>query len=272
MARCSAFLASLALLLPVAAHAQDAAEAVAYEAGDDMGFYEEPAEQGHYAISPNLQYVNLPNFVLDGFFSRHTGMWEGDATNLSYGLAWSYARPDAYEISASVQQTSMATADGYWLEAGDRVEEADWTTNNLSMLSVETRFHWLTSMSGDGRTQLAYGFGLGVAKINGKFKKYDLSVIDCEGWSDSDRLSTNAALLDKCFTSEGDPAFVLDGQGNPKVVEEDKIPPVVPVLSASIGLRQTVSENAILGLDMGIRAPQGLFVGLSAGYQWPQGQ
>jgi hypothetical protein len=44
------------------------------------------------------------------------------------------------------------------------------------------------------------------------------------------------------------------------------------VLSVSIGLRQTISENALLALDMGIRAPQGLFVGLSAGYQWPQGK
>jgi hypothetical protein len=64
----------------------------------------------------------------------------------------------------------------------------------------------------------------------------------------------------------------LDDAGNPKVVVEDKIPPVVPVLSVSIGLRQTISENALLALDMGIRAPQGLFVGLSAGYQWPQGK
>lgn len=272
MARYVAFLTGLALMVPVAAKAQDDAEAVASEVGDDAALYDEVAEPGFYAVSPNLQYVNIPNFVLDGFFSRHTGMWEGDATNLSYGLTWSYARPDAYEISASVQQTSMATADGYWLEAGDRVEEADWTTNDLSMLSVETQFHWLKNLSGDGKTQFAYGFGLGVAKVNGKFKKYDLSVVDCAGWSPTDRLSTNAALLDSCFTADGDPAFVLDGEGNAKVVEEDKIPPVVPVLSASFGLRQTVSENAILGLDMGIRAPQGLFVGLSAGYQWPQGQ
>jgi hypothetical protein len=168
--------------------------------------------------------------------------------------------------------SSLVACRFYWLEKGDRVEEADWTTNNLSMLSVETQFHWLTGMSGDGRTQLAYGFGLGVAKVSGEFKKYDLNVAECDDWSPVDRLSTDAALLDKCFTATGDPAWLLDGAGNPKVVVEDKIPPVVPVLSASIGLRQEISENAVLGLDMGIRAPQGLFVGLSAGYQWPQGK
>lgn len=274
MARCSAVFALLALLVPVAAGAQEGAEAVAYEMDDTAGSYEEPAGEGFYAVSPNLAYVSIPNVLLDAFFSRHTGMWEGDAKNLSYGLTWSYARPDAYEISASVQQTSMATGDGYWLEKGDRVEEADWTTNNLSTLSVETRFHWLKAMSGDGRTQLAYGFGLGVAKVSGKFKKYDLDPGRCgsDGLLDAERVSTNAALLDQCFTPEGDPAWILDGDKNPKVVVEDKIPPVLPVLSASFGLRQTLSENAILGLDMGIRAPQGLFVGLSAGYQWPQGQ
>jgi hypothetical protein len=267
MARFSAFLLSVSLLLPAGAFAQEEAEVYAPDVNETPTF----ANRGFYAVSPNLAYVNIPNVLLDGFFSRHTGMWEGDAINLSYGLSWSYSRPDAYEISATVQQTSMATADGYWLEKGDRVEEADWTTNNLSMLSVETRFHWLTGLSGDGRTQLAYGFGLGVAKVSGEFKKYDLNVAECDDWSPVDRLSTDAALLDKCFTDTGEPAFVLDG-GKPKFAVEDKIPPVVPVLSASIGLRQELSENAVLGLDMGIRAPQGLFVGLSAGFQWPQGE
>jgi hypothetical protein len=267
MARFSAFLLSVSLLLPAGAFAQEEAEVYAPDVNETPTF----ANRGFYAVSPNLAYVNIPNVLLDGFFSRHTGMWEGDAINLSYGLSWSYSRPDAYEISATVQQTSMATADGYWLEKGDRVEEADWTTNNLSMLSVETQFHWLTGLSGDGRTQLAYGFGLGVAKVSGEFKKYDLNVAECDDWSPVDRLSTDAALLDKCFTDTGEPAFVLDG-GKPKFAVEDKIPPVVPVLSASIGLRQELSENAVLGLDMGIRAPQGLFVGLSAGFQWPQGE
>jgi len=266
MARFSAVLLSLSLLFPAAAFAQEEAEVFAPDVNETPRF----SRPGFYAISPTISYVNIPNFVLDGFFSRHTGMWEGDAVNLSYGLNWSYSRPDAYEISAAVQQTSMATGDGYWLEKGDRVEEADWTTNNLSMLSVETQFHWLTGMSGDGRTQLAYGFGLGVAKVSGEFKKYDLNVVGCG--LEEERLSTDAALLDKCFTETGDPALVLDGNGKPKVVVEDKIPPVVPILSASIGLRQEISENAVLGLDMGIRAPQGLFVGLSAGYQWPQGE
>ena len=267
MARFSAVLLSLSLLFPAAAFAQEEAEVFAPDVNETPRF----SRPGFYAISPTVSYVNIPNFVLDGFFSRHTGMWEGDAVNLSYGLNWSYSRPDAYEISAAVQQTSMATGDGYWLEKGDRVEEADWTTNNLSMLSVETQFHWLSGLSGDGRTQLAYGFGLGVAKVSGKFKKYDLNVAECSGLTNEERLSTDAALLDKCFTETGDPAFVLDG-GKPKFIVEDKIPPVVPVLSASIGLRQAISDNAVLALDMGIRAPQGLFVGLSAGFQWPQGK
>jgi hypothetical protein len=267
MARFSAVFLSLSLLFPAAAFAQEEAEVFAPDVNETPRF----SRPGFYAISPTISYVNIPNFVLDGFFSRHTGMWEGDAVNLSYGLNWSYSRPDAYEISAAVQQTSMATGDGYWLEKGDRVEEADWTTNNLSMLSVETQFHWLTGMSGDGRTQLAYGFGLGVAKVSGEFKKYDLNVGGCDRLTDEERLSTDAALLDKCFTNTGDPAFVFDG-GKPKFIVEDKIPPFVPMLSASIGLRQTISENAVLALDMGIRAPQGLFVGLSAGFQWPQGK
>ncbi len=268
MQRFSAVLLSFSLLLPAAAFAQEEAEVFAPDVNETPRF----SKPGFYAISPTVSYVSIPNFVLDGFLSRHTGMWEGDAVNLSYGLGWSYTRPDAYEISATVQQTSMATADGYWLEKGDRVEEADWTTNDLSMLSVETQFHWLSSLSGDGRTQLAYGFGLGVAKVSGEFKKYDLNVVECDDWSPADRLSTDPSLLDRCFTADGSPAFVIDNQGNPKVVVEDKIPPVVPILSASIGLRQEISENAVLGLDMGIRAPQGLFVGLSAGYQWPQGE
>lgn len=268
MARCSAVLLSLSLLFPAAAFAQDEVEVYAPDVNETPRF----SKPGFYAISPHVGYLSIPNVVLDAFFSRHTGMWEGDAVNLSYGLSWSYTRPDAYEISATVQQASMATADGYWLEKGDRVEEADWTTNDLSMLSVETQFHWLWSLSRDGRTQLAYGFGLGVAKVSGEFKKYDLNVVECDDWSPADRFSTEPSLLDRCFTADGSPAFVIDNQGNPKVVVEDKIPPVVPILSASIGLRQEISENAVLGLDMGIRAPQGLFVGLSAGYQWPQGE
>ncbi len=267
MARCSAVLLSLSLLVPAAAFAQDEAEVYAPDVNETPA----PRVRGFYAVSPNLTYVNIPNFVLDAFFSSHTGMWEGDAVNLSYGLNWSYSRPDAYEISAAVQQTSMATGDGYWLQKGDRVEQADWSTNNLSTLSLETQFHWLKGMSGDGRTQLAYGFGLGVAKVSGKFKKYDLDIAACNGLLPEDRLSTDAGLLDKCYTATGDPAFVLDN-GIPKVAVEDKIPPFVPILSASIGLRQTISENAVLGLDMGIRAPQGLFVGVSAGYQWRQGE
>ena len=267
MARFSAVLLSLSLLIPSASYAQDEAEVFAPDVNETPRF----SKPGFYAISPTVSYVNIPNFVLDGFLSRHTGMWEGNAVNLSYGLSWSYTRPDAYEISATVQQTSMATADGYWLEKGDRVEEADWTTNDLSTLGVETQFHWLWGLSRDGRTQLAYGFGLGVAKVSGEFKKYDLDVRGCD-LTNEERLSTDAALLDKCFTETGDPAWLLDGNGNPKVVVEDKIPPFVPILSASIGLRQTLSDNAVLGLDMGIRAPQGLFVGVSAGFQWPQGK
>jgi hypothetical protein len=227
-------------------------------------------EPKYFEFAPRIRYVKLPEAVLDAWFAQHTNMWEDDAVNLSYGADFIIRKPGEYDVLIGLDYTSMKTGDGYWLEDGDLVKEADFTTNDLSLVTLDASFHWTKAFDRQGMSTLHYGFGLGVAAVLGEFRKYDLDTSRCDPpLSPEERNSEDADLLGRCFDEQtGEPAYQLDGEGNRKYAVEDKIPPALPMLTAGIGFRQNLGEHFVLGIEGGVRVPAYVFTGINIGYRW----
>lgn len=268
-------LASAALIgLATLASAPVVAQTADGVGGDSGGSRAESAEQAaedvlslagyqrkFYQVSARMWALGTPAFVLNGFFDAHTGHWQDGVHNFAYGLEFTTRIPDKYDIVVAVDWANLATPDGYWLEDGDPIVDADWGENNLSLLSLDVAFHWLTNLDRQDTLQLYYGVGLGASVVLGEFRKYDLLASDCGEEFVAARDTDQTELLDNCYYENGDPTV---DRGNYQL---EKIPPVLPSISASLGLRYLIGDHVSVALEGGVRTIY-FYGGLVVGYFW----
>jgi hypothetical protein len=209
----------------------------------------------YYAFALRTSAVYTPAFLLNAFFSEHTNMWQSGVTNFSYGGQFTTRIPDKFDVTVGLDWTNMRTADGYWLESGDPVRDADWTESNLSLLGADVSLHWFNNLNRRQNLQSYYGFGLGLGIVLGEFSKYDVDVEQC-GWTPEQRASENPDLLGEC-----DNGFIP--VNNP----EDRIPPVLPSFSLTTGLRYLITDNVSMSAEIGWKSFY-FYGGLNVGYYW----
>ena len=218
--------------------------------------------------------VYVPPFVLDSFFAAHTNMWEKDAANFSYGAEFTLRNPKKYDLTVGVDMVDLHTPDGFWLEDGDPIRDADWTTSDLKLLDADVQFTWNKSLTDKERVDWYYGFGIGAAVKLGHFYQRDIDYAACdipESFNGQDEAATtlfgrskDESLLTRCLDPDtGDPYIKMN---EPKD-DNKKIPPALPLLSALTGFRFYLAEHFALDVEAGMKIPY-FFAGLELGYRW----
>ena len=260
-----------ACLLPVPALAQTTADGIGANPGT-----EEPtevdavadaedlldlAEYEHrfYQVSGRVWGIMVPDALIDAFFDAHTNMWTEGVKNFSYGLEFATRMPDRYDLVLSLDWANLRTPDGFWLEDGDPVRDAEYADNHLSALTIDTSFHWHNRLDRIGNVQLYYGLGLGLLAFLGDFTKQDVDSQLCE-FTDEDRASSDVSLLNRCFDENGEPYTVTR-------VEDQNIPPVLPSVSATLGLRFLLADTVALSVEGGWKSIYA-YGGIELGYFW----
>ncbi len=243
---------------------QQSAEEAADEIEDLLDLYEYQPRM--YQIAVRTWYVKTPTFLLDAFFSRHTDHWTEGVTNLAYGIEFTTRIPDKFDVVTAVDWTNLRTPDGFWLEDGDPVRDADYTTSNLSLLTLDVGLNWFTPLGRREDWNIYYGFGLGLAIRLGSFDKYDIDPPSCGLDTQALRESEDPSLLDNCFAEAE-----ANGAGLPYFVEtrseEDRILPVLPAVSGMLGLRYLIGDNWQVSVEGGLKSIY-FFSGLEVGYFW----
>lgn len=216
-----------------------------------------------YQVSARTWFIYTPSFFLDGSFSLHTNMWEDGVANLAYGLEFTTRIPDKFDVVVGLDWANLRTADGYWLEDGDPVVDADYTESNLSLINADVSLHWFTNLNRKENFQWYYGFGLGMGVVLGELTKYDIDpgTSGCN-WTQEERDSQRLDLVDEC-ASDFDNPYIDRSQ------PEDRIPPVVPALSLTTGLRYMPTDNLSIGIETGFKTLY-FYGGLEIGYYWNQ--
>jgi hypothetical protein len=163
------------------------------------------------------------------------------------------------EADIALDWANLRTADGYWLEDGDPVRDADYTESNLSLVNLDVGVHWFNNLNRRQNLQAYYGFGLGLGVVLGEFSKYDIDVNAC-GWDLEQRSSENTELLRQCGEDLDYPRIPVN---NP----EDRIPPILPTLAVTGGLRYLITDNISMSLEVGWKTIYA-YGGLNFAYYW----
>ena len=216
-------------------------------------------ERRFYQVSGRAWSIMVPDALIDAFFDAHTNMWTDGVKNFSYGLEFTTRMPDRYDLVLSLDWANLRTPDGFWLEGGDPVRDAEYADNNISALTIDTSFHWHNRLDRVGNVQLYYGLGLGLLAFIGDFTKHDVDSQRCE-FSDDDRASGDISLLNRCFDDQGEP-FISPRQ------EDQNLPPVLPSISATLGLRFLVADSVAISLEAGWKSIYA-YGGIEVGYFW----
>jgi hypothetical protein len=266
--RTSLFAALPLVVASPLASAQEAEPSVenAEQAIEDIGdLYE--TEAVYYQVTiPKVAVIVTPAFLLDAFFDMHANHWSGGQVNMAWGGEFIIRRlddegNDDFDLVFGLDWANIGMVDDFWKEDGDPVIDADWSQNNLSLLTFDVGINWITDIS---RTwDLYYGVGLGVGIVLGDFLKQDVDA-DCfpagvDPFNDTDP----QLVLDNCIDSDGEPLL----ESPDTFEEEDGIPPLIPALSLTLGTRWTISDNWIVQLETGFKNLY-FYGGLELGYAW----
>jgi hypothetical protein len=215
-----------------------------------------------YQVAGRVWGIMTPDFALDGFLDAHTNMWTQGVTNFSYGLEFTTRIPDKYDLVVGLDYANLHTPDGFWLEDGDQIDEADFGVNTLSLINADVSFHWLANLDKRDSWQVYGGFGLGAGIKLGHFYKYDIDVQQC-GFTEEERRSYDTSLLGRCRDENGG-EFPHDPTSRE---EQSGIPPVIPALSATGGLRYLFGDHYAVSVEGGFKAIY-FYTGLEFGYFW----
>lgn len=217
-------------------------------------------ERKFFQIAARTWAIGTPGFVIGAFFDEHTGHWQGGVHNFAYGLEFTTRIPERYDVVVSLDWANIRTPDGYWLENDDPIADADWGENDLSLLTADVAFHWLSELGNKRVWQAYYGVGLGASIVLGEFRKYSLDTAACGLATVEQRNSRDTRLLDDCYDPQGNPTIIGDH-------ELQNVPPVLPSISATLGLRYLIEDTVSVSLEGGFK---GLYFygGLEVGYFW----
>lgn len=215
-------------------------------------------KKNEFYIAPRMRAIIVPDWLLGQFYDEHASHWD-DGPNFAYGLEFVWRKIGAYEISTAIEYADLSMPNKFWLENGDPANKADYTEVDLQLLSVVVSGYWYW----DAQEWLSpyVGGGIGAGIVMGDIVRYDAkSGSSCEAsLGGSDGFASN-----DCFGPDGEP--------NPDAIDiasrkvEDSVPPVIPVINITGGLRFNMGEYAIAKIEVGFY--DYFFGGVSLGGQW----
>ncbi|MDX9722131.1 MAG: hypothetical protein RBU37_15425 [Myxococcota bacterium] len=191
------------------------------------------------------RFIHLPGGILDSWFSKHAGTWQGQA-NVSAGLEYVLRFVDVLDLQFGVFWTDLSMPGGYWLESGkDDWAAADYTEVGLSTLTGEVSVFGYWDFIDD--LGLFFGGGVWFGALLGDISKSNV-LESC-----ASEAQQNGGSLSAC-------------PHDPVAFAEQSLPPVIGFLTASIGLRAAFDEHVVVKLEGGFRGY--FFGGLSVGAQF----
>ncbi|RAL20293.1 hypothetical protein DL240_18105 [Lujinxingia litoralis] len=253
-ARSLFFAALLALLtLPAVASAQ-------YVDPNDSVRFDSELTTNEFMLTARARAVAVPGFMLGLFFEEHPTHWSEGVSNMSYGAEFVWRKDRRYELSVAFDYADLSMPEAFWQEKGDSAQQADWTEIDMQVASLVFSAYWYW----DVQKWFApfVGGGLGPGFILGDIVRYEpRRNSPCYNNLGG---ATEAFTPPECLTADGRPDPNAIDFDNPEV--EDRVPPVVPIINVSGGMRFTIADHAVLKLEAGFYTY--VFAGLSIGGQW----
>ncbi|TDP63695.1 hypothetical protein [Bradymonas sediminis] len=250
------WLVALLIMAGVGVLAPNTARAQQVDGNNEISF--DRGKKNEFYIAPRMRAIVVPDWLLGAFYEEHASHWD-DGPNLAYGLEFVWRKVDAYEISTAIEYADLSMPSQFWLENDDPANNADYTEVDLQLLSLVVSGYWYWDAQKWVSPYVGGGIGLGV--VMGEIVRYDAaSGSACEaslGGSDG-------FASDDCFGPDGEPHPNSIDQSSRKV--EESVPPVIPVLNVTGGLRFNIGEHAIAKLEVGFY--DYFFGGVSLGGQW----
>ena len=255
--RCSSllFFVLLCMLVPASAFAQrgDVTDSVRFE--DDLN----PNE---FMITGRVRAVTVPDFVLRLFFDEHSSHWSEGQRNLSYGGEFVWRRGDDFELGIGIDYAELSMPEGFFLETGDEPRSADWTSIDMQVLSVVFSAYWFWDLQPWLSPYI--GGGIGPGFIFGDVIRYQPDR-QSPCYQNLGTGGTGIAFTPpECLRPDGQPSEDAIDFDNPEF--EDRVPPVVPIVNLTLGLRFNMGDYAVLKLEGGFYTY--FFAGAALGVQF----
>lgn len=223
---------------------------------DDSARFEEEFDDEEFMIAGRFRAILIPGFALSWFLDEHENMWTKGQTNFSWGGEAIWRRANEYEIGVAVDYADLSMPDGWWLDRGEPVDEADWTMVDLKLLSVTfvSRWFWRPQPWLSPYLGVSVGPGFVLGEV---LKRNPAPGSDCRA-----ALEGGTFDPDECRDDGGD----IDLDDFEAAEREDTIPPVLPVLGAVAGLRFNVADYVAIKVEAGFQ--DYFFLGTGLGVQW----
>jgi hypothetical protein len=222
---------------------------------DDSARFDDEFDENDFMIIARSRAVVIPGFLLDAGFDRHKNHWSDGQQNWSFGGEFSWRRMDEFEYSLGVDYADMSMSDGFWLESGDPGDQADWTELDLQVLSVVFSIYWIWDV--EPWFTPFVGGGIGPAFLLGDYTKYNPSAgSQCRG-----ALAGGDEAPASCFNADG-----TINESTFDAPQPEDLPPILPIINITGGLRFNLGEYAVLKLETGFYSY--LYVGAGIGAQF----
>lgn len=237
-------------LLPSVAQAQQS----------DIEPMEPVLRRNEFMVTAYTRAIFAPEPLLDLWFSEHASTWSGEQRNMAYGGHFVWRLRGDYELGVAIDWANLSMPSQYWNQKGDETTEADFTTIDLKMLSMVFTTHWYWDPWEWLSPYVGVGIGAGYLAGAGITEYNPVNGSDC----DRKRGQGEEFTPSECYAADGspDPSQVDLSSAKPA----ERVPPVVPVLHVSGGLRFNIYRHGVVKLEVGVN--DYTYVGLSLGGQW----
>ncbi|RVU43128.1 hypothetical protein EA187_13010 [Lujinxingia sediminis] len=256
MALRNVFLTTLiaALTLPALASAQ-------YVDPNDSVRFESDLSDDEFMLTARARAVAVPGFLLGLFFDEHPTHWSEGNRNLSYGAEFVWRKDRRYELSAAFDYADLSMPEAFWQESGDTAQQAEWTELDMQVASVVFSAYWYWDVQEWFSPFVGGGIGPGI--ILGDIVRYQPRR-NSPCYNNLGGGAGESFTPPECLTADGEPDPNAIDFDNPEI--EDRVPPVVPIINISGGMRFNLGPHAVLKLEAGFYTY--VFAGLSLGGQW----
>ncbi len=246
---------TLALTLALGTFAVSPDADAQYVDRDESARFEEDFQQDEFMVNARGHALVIPGFILNLFWKEHENHWANGKTNFAWGGEFTWRRKGEYEIGLSVDWADLRTSDGWWQDKDDPPSGADWTTQEIQLLSVQFFSRWFWNVSEWFSPFVGVGLGPGI--IFGEVTKYNPSP------GSACRAELDAGQFPPPCSADGNVDLASDFDNG---IVEKSVPPVVPVVGFGGGARFNIAKHGMIKIELGFQ--DYFYAGLGAGVQW----
>lgn len=220
---------------------------------DESARFEDDKKSNEYMFNLRGHAIVIPGFVLSWFWQEHANHWSSGHPNFAWGGEFTWRRNGEYELGVAVDWADLSMPAEWWLDHNDPLDDADWTTQELKLLSIHFFSRWFWDVEPWFSPFIGLGIGPGI--VLGKVTRYNPSP------SSQCRRELASGQFPPPCTADG--ADTSSGFDDGKV---EGVPPVVPVIAFGGGVRFNIKEVGMLKLEVGFQ--DYFYAGLGLGAQW----